>query len=586
MTQPQLPHPIYTEKNECQDCCRCVRSCPVKAIKIENGSANIIPELCIACGKCTKVCPFNAKRVRTDVGRVKQLLKDGGRVLVSLAPSYRTEFAGVPPENLVAALKRLGFTGVSETALGAQEVSSAMAELLQQEPDRKIFISSACPVVVELLNKYHPEQAAWIADACSPAQAHARLLQKIYGDDTKVVFIGPCIGKKLEADQHPELLSQAISFNNLREWLLSEGLDLTQIQPTPEDHFVPAAAREGSLYPVDGGMIAGIKGNCPAIDMDFMALSGIGNIVNALEGLQEAELSRPLFLELLACEGGCVNGPVGHHEQSTFLKRREIISNVAYDPVELPRPRQVDTGLPRQGPPVQAKVFSTQEINEALRSIGKYSFEDELNCSGCGYNSCRDFAVALLEKKAEPSMCVSYMRKLANKTANALIQTMPSGVMIVREDMRVVECNIRMAELLGEEAQEAFAAAPGLEGANATKLVPFLVKYFRQVLETGQDITYRELENDGSVYNVTIFTIEPHRIVGCVMRDITEPAVQKEQVIRKAQEVIHKQMETVQKIAYLLGENAAQSQVSLNDIIESYRPKTLADRNARDEQPR
>ncbi|MDQ0291526.1 [Fe-Fe] hydrogenase large subunit C-terminal domain-containing protein [Oligosphaera ethanolica] len=575
-------HPIYTEKNECQDCCRCVRMCPVKAIKIENGSANIIPQLCIACGRCTKVCPFNAKRVRSDIGRAKQLLKDPAPVYVSIAPSFRTEFADIPENKLIAALRRLGFAGVSETALGAQEVSASVAELLKRDPTPRVYISSACPVVVDLIGKYIPSMAASITDFCSPAQAHARLLKKHYGDHIRVVFIGPCIGKKVEADEHPELLTLALSYNNLREWFQSESIDPLAMQPTERDVFCPDRAAEGALYPVDGGMIAGIKANCSIHDADFMAFSGVNNVVSALHDLDKTHLKRPLFLELLACEGGCVNGPIGHDTEATIIKRQQIVNAVDYDPAVVPRQARVDATLTHPKTPVLKREFSAKEINDALLSIGKQSFEDELNCSGCGYNSCRDFAVALLEGKAEPSMCVSYMRKLANKKANTLIQTMPSGVIIVQENMNVVECNRRFAEMLGDDIKDAFEVSPGLEGASAQKLVPFLTKYFDQVLETGCDISYRDIENNGSVYNVTIFTIEPHRIVGCIMRDITEPAVEKEQVIRKAQEVIRRQMETVQKIAYLLGENAAESQVSLNDIIDSYSSKRLAGRDNAD----
>ena len=335
-------HPIYTEKNECQDCCRCVRMCPVKAIKIENGSANIIPQLCIACGRCTKVCPFNAKRVRSDIGRTKQLLKDSEPVYVSIAPSFRTEFVDIPENKLIAALRRLGFAGVSETALGAQEVSASVAALLKRDPTPRLYISSACPVVVDLIGKYIPAMAPFVTDLCSPAQAHARLLKKHFGDDIRVVFIGPCIGKKVEADEHPELMSLALSYNNLREWFQSEGIDPLEMQPTTADVFTPDLAAEGALYPVDGGMIAGIKANCAIHDADFMAFSGVNNVISALHDLDKSHLKRPLFLELLACEGGCVNGPLGHDSEATVIKRQQIVSAVAYDPAAVPRPPHVD----------------------------------------------------------------------------------------------------------------------------------------------------------------------------------------------------------------------------------------------------
>jgi uncharacterized Fe-S cluster-containing protein len=231
---------------------------------------------------------------------------------------------------------------------------------------------------------------------------------------------------------------------------------------------------------------------------------------------------------------------------------------------------QVDAVLDRHGPAVEEGEFADRELRAALASVGKYRPDDELNCGGCGYVSCREFAAALLAGKAETTMCVSYMRKLAQNKANALIEAMPSGVIIVNADMSIVECNRRLAEIVGGDLPDIYDAKPGMEGADASRVMPFLVRHIRKVLDTGENIVGRDVRHEGAVYNLSVFIIEPGRIAGAVVQDVTAPAVHKDRVIRKAQEVIHKQMETVQKIAYLLGENAADSQVSLNAIIESF----------------
>ena len=141
---------IYTQQRECQDCHKCIRECPVKAIRVEDGYARVVPELCIMCGNCVLACPSNAKRVRDDLPAVKALLKSGRKVIVSLAPSFVAQFPGVRPAQLIHALKKLGFFAVSETALGAQQVSASVSTLMRSEPP-KIWISSACPVIVDFI---------------------------------------------------------------------------------------------------------------------------------------------------------------------------------------------------------------------------------------------------------------------------------------------------------------------------------------------------------------------------------------------------------------------------------------------------
>jgi iron only hydrogenase large subunit-like protein len=204
-----------------------------------------------------ELCPVGAKRVRDDLGRARQLFRLRERVVVSLAPSWVAEFPGLPAGAMIAALKRLGFHAVSETALGAQEVSSHIARLIEAGPDC-LRISTACPTVVSYIRKYHPEVVDYLTPVLSPVLAHCRLLRAQYGPELGIVFISPCIAKKEEADRHPELLELALSFADLRRWFEEEGVDPAHAHTAPDDVFVPHLAEEGGLYPVDGGMIAGI----------------------------------------------------------------------------------------------------------------------------------------------------------------------------------------------------------------------------------------------------------------------------------------------------------------------------------------
>ena len=523
------------------------------------------------CGHCVQVCPVQAKVVRNDIERAKMLLQVKSRVFVSLAPSYVTEFPQYQPASVVCALKALGFYGISETALGAQEVSSAMAEEMSTNA-RDIYISSACPTVVELIKKYYPDYAHYVADMYSPVLAHAKLLRARYGEDIGIVFVGPCISKKVESDMNNQLLNVAMTFEELDMWWREMGIDPSLIQTSVEDRFLPHNAEEGAMYPVDGGMVAGIKANCSVNNTHFMTFSGIKNIRSVLDDLDEIPVEGPLFIELLACEGGCVNGPKASSPGKTAAKRYQVISKTTYSENAIPRKATVDLKTQWHIKPVQQVSYDDTRIRAALAQVGKYIPEDELNCGGCGYDSCREFAVALIEGRAEVNMCVGYMRQLAHKKAAALLRSIPSGLVIVDQDLRIVECNRRFADIGGRDCVLAYEAQSGMEGASLKKVLPFHAM-FTEVLNQTVDIA-KDVKMGNVILHVTVFTIEPHRQVGGIIRDITEPAVQKERIVEKTRQVIEKNLSTVQQIAYLLGENAAESEVILNSIVKSFRAES------------
>jgi iron only hydrogenase large subunit-like protein len=562
-----IVNPIYTEKTQCQDCYKCLRECTVKAIKVENGHAQVVPELCILCGHCVQVCPVGAKKVRDDLDRVKQLLALSGNVYASLAPSFVTEFPGVPGEALVEALLALGFRGVSETALGAEEVSRVVADRMRSG-ERTILFSSACPTAVELLKKYHPDHGRSVTDLYSPLLAHAAMLKKLYGPETEIVFIGPCISKKREADLHPELLAAAITFSDLRTWFDEKSLDPERMRPAAVSGFVPERCHEGALYPIDGGMAATIRERSGLDSGRFMSFSGIGGIRGALEEIDAAG-DGPVFIELLACSGGCVNGPRCSTRKGTIRKRAQILRYAGAAPASrLPKP-ETDIRSRWEMESASRPLPRSEDIREALAKIGKHSPDDELNCGACGYDTCREFAAAFLSRKAEQTMCVSYMRTLAQKKANALLRTMPSGVVIVDEDLTVIECNQSFARMLGGDVPMLYEAKPGLEGAALQKIAPFH-DHFRAVMTTGTALLEKDIHVRQTVLHGSIFTIERNRVVGGIFQDVTAPFVQKDRIVSQAENIIRKHLSTVQKIAYLLGENAAESEVMLNAIVQSF----------------
>ena len=558
---------IYTESTNCQDCYKCIRHCPVKAIQILDGHASIIAEKCIMCGTCVDICPSNAKKIRDDMDILRIMLKRKEKIIISLAPSYKSEFKDISDEMLIKALRDCGFAAVSETALGAQEVTAHVAKMLK-ETKNEIIISSACPVVVDLIKKHYPEHGSKVTDIYSPLLAHSKMIKEFYGHEYKVVFVGPCIAKKSESDQFKQYIDLVISFDELVGLIEEKEIKISSNANKKDYFFEPQKAMEGVLYPVDGGMIAGLKDNCSVSDADYMSFSGINKIMDILDTLDEEKVNKNLFLELLACDGGCVNGPCTRKSSNIAFKRRSIINNFDSNTTVTKDKPKIDIQGQRIVQPAEISEFTQQEIAKALRSIGKYKIEDQMNCGSCGYDSCIEFAKALLQKKAETSMCVSYMKKLASKKANALLMSMPSGVIIVDEEKKIVESNLRFAQIAGEDIVELFQSKPGLEGANFAKIMS-ITQYLDSVLETDISIE-KDIRYKNSILHIHVFPIESHCLVGVIFQDITEPSTRKEHVINNAQNVIKKNLETVQQIAYLLGENAAESESTLNSIINSF----------------
>lgn len=569
----ERPYPVYTLENECQDCYKCIRGCPVKAIKIENGHATVMPELCVACGRCVETCPANAKQVRDDLPVLRELLASGAKVYASLAPSWISQFKNVTAEQMCAALRRIGFAGVSETALGAQLVSTHVARMLEKM-DRGVVISSACPTVVDLVCKYIPEFAETISQVVSPAMAHARSLRETFGEEIKVVFIGPCIGKKNEADRHSEVLNLALGYQELKRLLEEEGIDLSAVKPEKDDRFVPESAAEGAIYPIEGGMIDTIRIQCANEKVKYACVTGLENLQTALNGLVPEAIKDTIFLEVLSCPGGCVHGPCTDHNSPGLLERLRVLDYVKHEPTEptvRPEPAGLAASFLADAPP-EAR-FSEEEIRNALRRVGKTSPENELNCGSCGYDKCRIFAAAMLEEKAEPSMCMSYMRDLAQKKANALLRCIPSGVVLVDGNLKLIECNTAFARIFGDDVVAAYEALPGMSGADLTRIVPF-ANLFKNVLESGKDISQHNCRVGKKLLSVTIFTIEPHETAGAVIFDVTNTETRREEIARRARSVISRNLETVQEIACKLGENMADTEILLRSIAEDYADTT------------
>jgi len=554
---------------KCRHCYKCVRHCAVKAISVRDEQARIMVDHCINCGRCLEVCPQNAKTFVSDLDRVKGYLRRGCRTVISIAPSYVGVLELDRPGQVVDALQRLGFEEVRETAEGAALVTNEYKKLVREGKMLNI-ITTCCPSVNDLIEKYYPDCANLMAPVVSPMIAHGRYIKKIYGPDTKVVFLGPCIAKKQEAegdDRVTGAVDAILTFEELALWLKEEGIDLRSCEEKPMGNPDPRINR---LYPVSGGVIQSVITEEEADGYHKVFVDGLENCMEMLECLRRGELDH-CFIEANVCEGGCAKGPASAHWNTSYVKTKVKIENgVSY---------KAARNLPDMGTEELAKKFENrglddrmpteEQIRRILMSTGKYSKEDELNCGACGYSTCREKALAVFQGKAEVTMCMPYALARAESMSNVVMDMTPNMIFVIGNDMRILDCNKKGQALLGVGHDEAvqryifeFIEAEDIESA----------------LLTREPVYHRKIRLDQGriVAEETIVYIEDLDAVLVLFQDVTREEKIKEQhynlkveTVEMAQKVIEKQMMVAQEIAGLLGETTAETKVTLTKLRDS-----------------
>ena len=401
----------------CRRCYTCVRSCPVKAIRIVNGQASVVPERCIACGRCTTVCSRHAKTYVSGVEETLALLNGEQPVVALLAPSYVAEFDNLEPERVIAALREAGFRYVVEVARGADVVSAAYAELLRRDPDGS-WISTTCPVIVDRIRKYYPSLMNRLAPIVSPMIAAAIEARKIYGEKTPCVFVGPCIAKKVEARDPllPRVVNEALTFVELRRVFAEKGIFPEQMAPSKPD---PPQAAIGRSFPLTGGLLitAGLEPD--PLDNQFIVATGRRQTDEMLADMEENRV-RPQLVEALMCHG-CHAGP-GMSRSYSSHQQRAVICDYTQKVRQL-KPEAMDvenTGRGFAADDNRLAEPNEEQIRNILARTNKFSSEDELNCGACGYPTCRAKAVAVFNGLAEEAMCLPFLIDQAERVCDEL----------------------------------------------------------------------------------------------------------------------------------------------------------------------
>jgi PAS domain S-box-containing protein len=541
----------------------------VKAISVKDSQAHIMEDHCIHCGKCMEICPQNAKTFSSDMGRVKRYLKKGEKVVISIAPSYVGVLEFGRPGQVVDALLRLGFAEVRETAEGAALVTEEYKKLIRERQMSNI-ITTCCPSVNDLIEKYYPDCAKFMAPVVSPMIAHGRYIKKIYGGETKVVFLGPCIAKKQEAGGDERVagaIDAILTFEELAEWLEEEHIRLHDCEDKPMGNPDPQINR---LYPVSGGVVQSVITGEEADTYQKVYVDGLENCMEMLECLQKGELEH-CFIEANVCEGGCAKGPASARWNTSYVKAKvRIDKEVTYQPArDLPRMSVEEMRKEFTDRSLHDEMPSEEQIQEILKSTGKYSAEDELNCGACGYSTCREKAIAVYQGKAELEMCMPYALMQAESMSNVVMDTTPNMIYVVDGELRIRECNKSGQELLGVGREEALTRYI-FEFMDATDI--------EETLRTKDAVMNKKmkLEHEGLTVEETVVYIENLDSVLVIFRDITHEEKIKEQhynlkleTMEMAQKVIDKQMMVAQEIAGLLGETTAETKVTLTRLRDS-----------------
>ena len=555
-----MPNCLTLKKSNCKNCYKCIRHCPVKAIRFSGNQAHIIGNECILCGQCFVVCPQDAKQIVDESEKVKVLLHSGDPVIVSLAPSFIANYEGVGINAMRRALKKLGFYDVEETAVGATIVKTEYERILKED-ERDVIISSCCHSINLLIQKHFPQALEFLADVVSPMQAHCKDIKSRF-PNAKTVFIGPCVAKKDEAEHYEGIVDAVLTFEELTEWLNAEKIELEK----EVDNDICSRAR---FFPTTGGVLKTMAQDTPGYT--YLALDGVENCMAALKDIIDGKVHK-CFIEMSACVGSCVGGPVmeKYHRASTIKDYIAISEYAGEKDFEVSQPKAIELKKNFSYIEQRSQMPSDMEIQNILRQMGKFKPSQELNCGSCGYNTCREKAIAIIQGKAEISMCLPFLKDKAESFSDTIVNNSPNGLIVLNENLEVQQINNSARRMMN------IRSANDVLGDQVIRILDPTV--FMNVMKTGRDVRDERVylaEYNRYVEQSVVYDKDTHLLV-TIMRDVTDEQNEREkkenisrQTIEVADKVVDKQMRIVQEIASLLGETAAETKIALAKLKES-----------------
>lgn len=556
---------VFTLTARCRDCYRCLRSCPVKAIRMERGQAYVDEKRCIACGTCIRECPQQAKSFRHDIDVAQKLIDGGHMVAASIAPSFSAVFNKWQRSRLASALRALGFRYVGHTSSGAYQISAHTARLVRQD-GTKPFIGTACPAIVSYIEKYEPQLVGNLMPIVSPMIAHARMLKKKLGPEAKVIFIGPCVAKKSELLRTENIGSVdcILTFSELFMWLNQKGIDLSTCE---ESNFDEKPVHLAQLYPLPGGMIKTAGMEDDGFKLQLIRTDGIANVKSVLDNLPEN--SSYSIIEPLFCNQGCINGPGIGNDKNLFERRKDILE---YD---------METAKIQTVPDIEdeslfyaayheeagfAREVSEEEIQQIFERTGKSDPQQQLNCGACGYDSCRQKAIAVAMNMAEPEMCIPYMRRMAERRTDQIFSTTPNGVLILDGELNILAVNPALKKffycsdaVLGMHISYLMDPAPFeklITGAAESLDIIVTHKHYNLMCRELLYILKQERQIVGIFINITSQHENENKL-----KEI------KSQTVQQANQLLEHQIKMAQNIAQFLGESTARGEELVRKLM-------------------
>lgn len=618
---------LIINDSKCRNSYSCVRVCPVNAIEVRPQKVNptILPDKCIGCGLCYISCSPSAIEFRDSKEEVKALLSSGRKITALIEPSIASEFDDITDyRKFVTMIRSLGFDYVHEVSFGADLIAAHYADLFSKA-EGKYYITANCPVIVKLIEKYHPDLTPNLAPLVSPMIATAKIVKELYGDDSATVQIGPCIDAKDEAliYKSANLIDGVLTFIELRQMFEESGIQERLVKMS---EFDPPYGYWGALYPLPAGIIqaGGLKRDM--VSSKVITASGKEDCLEAIHDFDKHIDTIHHHFNLFFCHG-CLLGPGMENHSERFLRRALVssytekrISTLDKDLWQKNMDKWMKLDFSRSFTPDDQRIPEPPEeaINEVMKIIRKNNPDEELDCGACGYKSCRDFAVTVAKGLAMPEMCHTFnlrnkqeyietLRQTNKKLAetkkalkeseetalrekeiaqsasdmlNNMLEKLPTGVVIVDNNLKILHSNLSFINIIGEDARAISEIIPGLTGADIKTLIPFNVyNMFTFVIKEDEPVVSKDVHFDDKMLNISIFPIKKNKMCGAIIRDLYSPEVQGEEVINRVSEVIENNLEMVQKIGFLLGEGASETEKMLNSIIESYKKRSNVKNN-------